>query len=82
MTQPTSGPRQLAIRLLVVAGAVAVGLVLQQVVAERLEGIHALAERDVVAARGELALLLQVVGGAALALTTAAGVAIGLAGRR
>jgi hypothetical protein len=57
-------------RLLLVAGATALGLALQQVVAARLAAIQALSETDLLAARSELAQLLQI---AAVALVTGIG---------
>jgi hypothetical protein len=69
-------------RLLVLAGAVGAGLVLQQLLATRLEAIEALARDDVVAARAELAGLLRVVGALVFGATAAAGVSILLACRR
>ena len=70
------------VRLLVIAAAIAVGLVLQRVVQARLDAIQALAARDVVAARAELALVLQAAGGGVFALTTVVGVAMAVAARR
>lgn len=81
-TQPARGPRSWGLRLLVLGSAIVVGLLLQQVVAARLAEIQTLAATDFVAARRELALLLQVVAGGALVLTAVAGVALALAGRR
>jgi hypothetical protein len=74
--------RPLAVRLLAVAGAVALGLALQQAVATRLAAIQALAETDVVAARRELALLLRVAAAALFAGVGGLGVAIVLSCRR
>jgi len=69
-------------RLAVLAGAVALGLALQQLVGGRLAEIAALSERDLLAARAELATLMRVVGGGALLLTAATGAVIVAAGRR
>lgn len=82
--RPTDGGswRHWAPRLLVLAGAVAAGLALQTVIRARVDGIQALAASDVIAARAQLAHLLQVVGGGVLAITTAFGVALFVAARR
>jgi hypothetical protein len=69
-------------RILVLAGAVAVGLALQDVLRTRLDAIAALADRDVLAARAELALVLRVVGTLVLGLTGGVGIAIGTSSRR
>lgn len=53
--------RSLAIRLAVVAGAIALGLALQSLVGARLAAIQELGERDVVAARQQLGAILRVV---------------------
>lgn len=60
-------------RLLVLAGAVALGLVLQQLLSERLEAIVDHSHRDLLAARAELAGLLQAVGLPVFGLTAALG---------
>lgn len=56
--RPASGVRS---RVLVIAAAIAIGLALHAVVAARLEQIEELSRRDVVAARAQLAAMLQVV---------------------
>jgi len=68
--------------LLVCAGAVAVGLVLQAALDARLAEIVALGERDKLAARADLALVIRVVAGGACALTAALGLALAYACRR
>ena len=69
-------------RLLVMAGAVVLGLWLQQVLGARLATIQEHAAHDVVAARGELASLLRIVGGLVFGGTALVGVAMTLASRR
>ncbi len=81
-TQSQRGWRFWGPRLLVMAGAVGIGLALQHAVGSWLASIQTLAERDVVAARVELAFLLRVVGGLVFGMTTAVGVAMGLASQR
>lgn len=66
----------LARRLLVLSGAVALGLVLQDALRARLDAIAALSERDMLAARAQLALLFRVVGTLVFGTTCALGVAI------
>ena len=73
---------RLARRLLVLAGAVALGLVLQDVLRARLDAIAALSERDMLAARAELALVFRVVGTLVFGVTFALGVAIAQSSRR
>lgn len=68
--------RAIIVRLGVVAAAIALGLALQEVLSERLEAIAIGAERDVVAARRELGMLMRAVCIPVLALTTAIGVSI------
>ena len=72
----------LARRLLVLSGAVALGLVLQDVLRARLDAIAALSERDMLAARAELALVFRVVGTLVFGTTCALGVAIAQSSRR
>jgi hypothetical protein len=74
--------RDLAPRLLVLGGAVALGLALQHALGGRLAAIQALAAQDVIAARRELALVLRVVGGLVFGTTTAVGVAMIASSRR
>jgi len=71
----------LARRLFVLSGAIALGLVLQHVLRARLDGIALLAERDMLAARAELALVFRVVGTLVFGLTGAVGVAIAASSR-
>ena len=71
----------LARRFLVLSGAVALGLVLQDLLRAHLDGIAVLAERDMLAARAELALVLRVVGTLVLGMTGSLGVAITLRSR-
>jgi hypothetical protein len=80
--KPERSWRDLAPRLLVLGGAVALGLALQHALGGRLAAIEALAAQDVVAARGELALVLRVVGGLVFGTTTAVGVAMIASSRR
>jgi len=63
-------------RLLVLAGAVAIGLVLQQVLSARLEAIVEHSHRDLLAARAELAGLLRAFGLPVFGLTAALGAAM------
>jgi hypothetical protein len=74
--------RALASRLLVVAGAVAVGLALQQALAARLGAIAELAETDVLAARRDLAVVFEVAAIALAAGIGGLGAAIALSCRR
>jgi hypothetical protein len=74
--------RPLATRLLVVAGAVALGLALQQVLAARLAALQELAETDVLAARRELAFVFRAVAIGLFGLTGGLGIAIVLSCRR
>ncbi len=73
---------QLALRLLVLAGAVTLGLGLQAVVGSRLEELQALAKQDPIRARAELASLLRVFGLPLFALTGAIGLAMAASARR
>jgi hypothetical protein len=75
-------PRFWAVRLGVLAAAVAVGLALQSVVAARLAAIQALANDDVLRARAELAGLLRVGAVLLFGLTGATGASIALSSRR
>jgi hypothetical protein len=69
-------------RLLVLSGAVALGLLLQDVLRARLDAIAVLAEDDMLAARAQLALVLRIVGALVFGVTGALGVAIALSSRR
>ncbi len=69
-------------RLLVLSGAVALGLLLQDVLRARLDGIAALAEDDMLAARAQLALVLRVVGTLVFGVTGALGLAIAHSSRQ
>jgi hypothetical protein len=80
---PAETPRASAAkRLLVIAGAIALGLALQHVLAARLEAIQALAREDVRAARAELATLLGVVGTLVFGSTASTGIGMILACRK
>ncbi len=72
----------IARRVLVLALAVALGLVLHELLRQRLDAIARLAERDLLAARAELALVLRVVGTLVLGVTGALGVTIAYQMRR
>jgi hypothetical protein len=74
--------RTAALRLLVIAGAIGVGLCLQHLLAARLEAIEALARDDLIAARAELAGLLRVVGALVFGATAGVGISMLLACRR
>jgi hypothetical protein len=74
--------RPLAVRLLVVAAAIVLGLALQDVVTERLAAIQARSQSDLLGARRELALLLRVGAVALFGLTGGIGVATLLSSRR
>ncbi len=63
-------------RLLVLAVAVALGLVLQKLLRERLDSIGLHSQRDMIAARAELAVLIRAVGLSVFGLTAALGAAI------
>jgi hypothetical protein len=63
-------------RLLLLAGAVALGLLLQQVLSARLEAIVVHSKSDMIAARAELALLIRAVGLIVFGMTAALGAAI------
>jgi hypothetical protein len=77
-----SKPATLARRFLVLAGAIALGLVLQDLLRARLDAIAALSERDMLAARAELALVFRVVGTLVFGVTGALGAAIASSSRR
>jgi hypothetical protein len=80
---PSAGVRRaIWTRLAVIAGAVALGLALQQVLGARLAEIDALAQSDVIRARAELAGILRVVAVALFGLTGWLGVAMLVSGRR
>lgn len=68
--------------LLVLAGAVVLGLVLQELLGAYLAQIVALAEHDKLAARAELARVIRGVIGGACALTATLGLALAYACRR
>ncbi|HSD27694.1 MAG TPA: hypothetical protein VLL75_10360 [Vicinamibacteria bacterium] len=74
--------RALALRLVVIAGAIGAGLCLQQVLAARLEAIDALSRQDLLAARAELATLLRVVGVLVFGMTGSVGISMLLASRK
>jgi hypothetical protein len=74
--------RPLMLRLAVIAGAVALGLALQQLLGARLAEIGALSQTDVIRARAELAGILRVVAVGLFGLTGATGVAMLASGRR
>ncbi|MEX2205900.1 MAG: hypothetical protein WEF50_06690 [Myxococcota bacterium] len=69
-------------RFLVLAGAIALGLVLQDLLRARLDAIAALSERDMLAARAELALVFRVVSTLVFGVTGALGAAIAGSSRR
>jgi len=77
-----SARRALAGRVLVIAGAIALGLVLQQLLAARLGAIAERAETDVLAARQDLALVFRIAAIALAAGIGGLGVAIVLSSRR
>ena len=79
---PTLRFRLLVPRLALLAFAVALGLILQRVVAGRLEEIQALASEDVLRARAELAALLRIGGASLFGFVAATGLAIGASARR
>ncbi len=85
MTAPgiVSGGRRgaLARRLVILAGAVALGLVLQDLLRARLDAIAELAERDVLRARAELAFVFRAVGTLVFGVTGAVGAAIAWSSR-
>ncbi len=70
------------VRLLVLAGAIAAGILLQGLLRARLDAIQELSTRDMLAARAELAVVLRVVGTAVFGVTTALGIAIALSSRK
>ena len=79
---PTPRIRLLVPRLAALALAVALGLILQRVVAARLQEIQALASQDVIRARAELAALLRVGGALLFGFIAATGLAIVASARR
>jgi hypothetical protein len=79
---PAARSKALAVRLGIVAAAVALGLLLQEALSERLARIVREADQDVVAARRDLAFLMRAVFVPVLALTTATGLAISRSARR
>jgi hypothetical protein len=76
------GPRHWLPRLLVLAAAVTVGLLLQRVLAARLAEIQALSAENVIRARYELASLLRVGGTLLFGFTALTGLAIVASARR
>lgn len=72
----------LARRLLLLSGAIVLGLVLQNALRARLDEIADLSNRDVLAARAELALVFRVVGTLVFGVTGALGFSLALSGRR
>ena len=74
--------RDLWLRALVLAGAIALGLALQQVLARRLEELDALAKTDLLRARAELATLLKGIAVALFGLTGAVGAGVIASSRR
>jgi hypothetical protein len=76
------GPRFWLSRAAVLAGALALGLLLQRVVAARLAEIDALAAQDVIRARAEFASLLRIGGALLFGFTSATGLAIAASSRR
>jgi hypothetical protein len=74
--------RALLTRIGVLAVAVALGLVLQRLLGRQLAGIDALSQRDVLAARAELAHLFEIVSLLVFGLTGATGVLTVIACRR
>lgn len=69
-------------RVAIVAGAILLGLLLQSLLGSRLTAIQELASRDMLAARGELANLLRVVGVLVFGPTTLVGVLLLVHARR
>lgn len=74
--------RELALRLLVVALAIAIGLVLQRWLTLRLAELDELAKTDLLGARAELATLLRLMAVAVFGLTGAVGASVIAACRR
>lgn len=68
-------------RLLVLSGAIALGLVCQDLLRARLDAIAALSERDMLAARAELALVFRVVSTLVFGVTGGLGAAIASSSR-
>jgi hypothetical protein len=68
--------RAVAVKLIVLAAAIAVGLVLQQALGAQLEAIVARAEHDRLAARAELGRWIRAVTTGACGLTAALGLAL------
>jgi hypothetical protein len=75
-------PREWVLRVLVAAGAVALGLVLEHALSARLAAIETLSRHDVLRARAELAFVLRGVAAGLFGLTTALGVLLMGASRR
>lgn len=79
---PNPARRYALTRLLVLAAAVALGLLLQGVLTARLEALEELAKRDVLAARATLAAWLRIGGAALFGSTGAVGISIGFSSCR
>jgi hypothetical protein len=79
---PRDARRALLVRLAGVAAAIALGLVLQRWLTERLADIDALAKTDLLAARAELASICELGSVSVFGLTGAVGVMIVLSCRR
>lgn len=80
--QLARGRRFWATRALTLAGALALGLLLQHGLAARLEALQSLAREEPVRARAELAFLLRVVGSGVFGFTGVLGMAMIEACRR
>lgn len=81
-TAAHSPRRALLARLTVLAGAIALGLVLQHLVSAQLERIQTRSQTDLLGARAELASLFEVASVSVFGLTGALGVMIVIACRR
>lgn len=80
---PAASPRRvIVLRVIVFLGAVALGLVLQNMLADRLAAIQARSRTEMLAARGELAWLIRSVGCGVFALTLACGASISVSCKR
>jgi hypothetical protein len=80
--QPSSSRRFWLRRVLVIAGAIALGLALQLALGAHLASIEDLSRRDVVAARAKLAIVLEVVSIGVFGPVAGLGVLLALASRR
>jgi len=69
-------------RLALLAGAIALGLLLQAVLRARLDEIAELSRRDMLAARAEIALVFRIVGSLVFGVTATLGVAITTSSRQ